>query len=448
MAFNTPIFLLLFFPLSLGLFYLLRLGSKPVGKVYLIALSFIFYAWGEAKFFLLLPALLCINYLGLYFSPKLKKNPAKALRFFLVVLDLAALIWGKYGLDRLPLGLSFFVFRLISAVIDQAHEERVISFLDYSLYIAFFPQLISGPIARYDAFTKALQSWQPQFSDVLPGLRRFMPGLFIKVLIADPLAQARLDLLSYGGSGAYEAWLMVLLYSLYLYLDFASYSHMAIGLSQMYGLPAPENFNLPYLAKNITDFWRRWHMSLSSFFRDYVYIPLGGNRKGKGRQILNILIVWALTGLWHGSSLNFLLWGLYYGILLLLEKFFLAKVLEKMPVFLQRLLTFFLVSMGWVLFAFPNKTELFDFVARLFGSKGAGGSYALYTLLNYGLVLVLGLFLAFGLGKKLQDSYRNSSLSQKKPIRAIRFVLTAGLFILSMAYIIDQSFASFLYFQF
>jgi alginate O-acetyltransferase complex protein AlgI len=448
MAFNTPIFLLLFFPLSLGLFYLLRLGSKPVGKLYLIVISLFFYAWGEARFFWLLPGLLLLNYLGLYLCSKLKPGPAKGLRFFLIVLDLAALIWGKYGLDHLPLGLSFFVFRLISAVVDQAGIEAPLSFLDYSLYIVFFPQLISGPIARYDSFTSALRTWKPQFSDVAPGLRRFIPGLFMKVLIADPLAQARLDLLNYQARGVAEAWLIVLIYSLYLYLDFASYSHMAIGLSRMYGLPAPENFNLPYLARNITDFWRRWHMSLSSFFRDYVYIPLGGNRKGKGRQVLNILIVWALTGIWHGSTLNFLLWGLYYGILLLLEKFFLAKALNKLPVFLQRLLTFFLVSMGWVLFAFPKKTELFDFVAGLFGSAGAGGPYALYTLLNYGLVILLGLLISFGIGKKLQENYRKSKLSQKKPVQAVHLLLTAGLLVLCMAYIIDQSFASFLYFQF
>lgn len=459
MAFSSLIFLLCFFPAAILLYFLPGRSGKRADtgrKLILLGLSLIFYAWGEPRRIALLAASAVLNFGLLRLWARCKGKTKRLVFWGALLIDLLLLVWGKYLADSLPLGLSFYTFRLLSAWFDCRREEperepgRELSFLDFALYISFFPQLISGPIARFEDFMPQLRHPEAKLENLYEGLKRFLPGLFIKVLLADPIYALWQRLLASDPSapGAAEAWLASIFYSLYIYLDFSSYSDMAIGLGKMFGFNTKENFRQPYAAVSISGFWRRWHISLSSWFRDYVYIPLGGNRRGPARQVMNIMIVWLLTGIWHGSSLNFLFWGLYYALWLLLEKFVLSRFYERWPRVLRHLFTLAVVNFAWVLFAFPKKDELFAFIGAMFGANGPGNGRALYILLSHTAVILAALFFSTPLPEKIRELWKRSRCGSSPWTAAAAYVLTGLLLLLSLAFIVDQSFSSFLYFNF
>lgn len=450
MAFSTLVFLCFFLPLGLLLYYLPIWRGRHGRQLLLLTLSLFFYAWGEPLRVMWLIGSIVLNYLLLCLWRRLNPGKAASILFVLTItLNLAALGYGKYLAASLPLGLSFYTFKLLSTWFDlKRADTEPVPPLSFALYVSFFPQLISGPIGRYSYFTAQIPKAKASPASLVQGLARFLAGLFVKVLLADAVLAVRMSLLDAPAPGLAEAWLAALLYSLYIYLDFSSYSDMAIGLAEMFGFRTEENFNQPYSAISVADFWRRWHISLSSWFRDYVYIPLGGNRKGLSRQILNIFIVWSLTGIWHGSSLNFLLWGLYYALWLLLEKLFLAKLTGTWPSSLKRGGTFLIVTFGWVLFAFPDSSDLLTYLGTLFGNGGWGGSSALYQLSSRFVILIAAVFFSSSGPRRLAETWRKHRLADRPAALALLTATYAALLVLTFAYLLDQSFASFLYFNF
>lgn len=457
MAFSSFVFLFIFFPLAVLLYFLPGRAENSLTlrrKLILLGLSLVFYAWGEPLRIVLLILSILLNYLLLRGRQKVTSPlKRKVILVTAVLLNLAVLAWGKYGAPTIPLGLSFYTFKLLSAWFDSGrHRQEPVSFLDFALYISFFPQLISGPIERFDDFMPQLKKLEADTGNLAEGLQRFLPGLFVKLIVADSVYGLWLRLAGpeAPAPGLLEAWLASFLYTFYIYLDFSSYSDMAIGLGKIFGLKTKENFERPYRALSVSDFWRRWHISLSSWFRDYVYIPLGGNRRGKKRQILNIFIVWLLTGIWHGSSLNFVLWGLYYALWLLLEKFILSetRAAKKAPEALRRLLTFLIVNFGWVLFAFPKTADLKNFSAALFGAGGLSNGMAAYLVSAHTVLLIAAVLLSADLLHSTVKRIRQMAWTRTFGAQILHYVLYALMLLLSLSYIVDQSFASFLYFKF
>lgn len=415
MIFNSVVFLFCFLPLALGL-YLLAPGRAK--NTVLLLESLLFYCWGGITWLPLVLVLIGVNYAAGLLLARLRSAPARrGVLAAAVIISAGALVFFKYTnflidtinqissaglhtlgfLDVLPLGISYFIFKLISYVADvytgTVQPER--NPVTFGAYVLLFPQLIVGPIVRYRDLAPALHtsSGRCTLAKLEDGAVMFVFGLAKKVILADSIAALWQDIISTSGVGLGNvstplAWLGIFAYSLQLYFDFAGYSEMSNGLSKMMGFDCPDNFNLPYISKSITEFWRRWHITLSTWFRDYVYIPLGGNRRGPVRQVLNMLVVWALTGLWHGANWNFICWGLYYFVLLSIEKNFLAPYLKKGRVW-PRVYTLFFVVLGWGLFtANAAGAPLGLLLNRLFLPHG--GVSALYFVRNYGVLLVVG----------------------------------------------------------
>ena len=370
MLFSSLVFLLLFLPLTLILYY--SFNHRTYRNVLLLLVSLVFYGWAEPKLILLMLFLLFSNYL---LTLVMNRHEGKKRLFWLLVvvgIDLGTLFYYKYfnfTLNNinalfhtnfssnvvLPIGISFYLFQVMSYVIDvyRKEVEEQKSFLLLCTYVALFPQLVAGPIVRYQTIEEQLVSRKENWDHLYEGIRRFLIGLGKKVIISNNVAiisnlvfvETPLDQLNFT-----LAWLGALAYTLQIYYDFGGYSDMAIGLGKMFGFDFLENFNYPYISNSITDFWRRWHISLSTWFKDYVYIPLGGNRKGLKRQLLNLLVVWSLTGLWHGAAWNFILWGFYFAIILIAEKMFMLKALNKVPAVVRHVYALLLIVVGWVLF--------------------------------------------------------------------------------------------------
>lgn len=433
MVFSSLTFLLAFLPLFFLFYYL---GGKCFGvrgrNIVLLIFSLFFYAWGEPLYVLLMLFSIVFNYcFGLLISSA--EDSGKKL-FLVVALigNLGLLAVFKYlGLFAeslgslikaditvpeiaLPIGISFYTFQTMSYIVDvyRGKVEAQHDIIDFGAYVAMFPQLIAGPIVRYESIAAELENRHPSVDDKAYGIRRFIAGLGKKTLIANVMASTADSLFSYPASnlGALGSWIGILAFTLQIYFDFSGYSDMAIGLGRIMGFSFPENFNDPYSSTSITDFWRRWHISLSSFFRDYVYIPLGGNRVSVPRWLLNIFVVWFLTGLWHGASWNFVLWGLYFGILLVIEKFFAGKLLSRTKVFCHIWALFFIVY-GWVLFSQESLGEIVEFTKAMFGCYGAlgTGDFNAFTLLQQSgvntvflLMFTAGAVLCTGLAKKLR----------------------------------------------
>ena len=426
MVFSSLSFLFFFLPCT-ALLYFIGRGRRFRNGVLLCA-SLLFYAWGEPRYVPVLLAAAAVAWLGGLCMARggRWRKPAFLLT---VILLLGNLFFYKYlgfaaeNLGRLlgrelsppavalPLGISFYTFQILSYVIDlyrgQVGLQR--SYFSLLLYVSFFPQLIAGPIVRYRSIEQALAERRESLEQIVRGLERFALGLGKKVLLAN--AAARIAETIYAGDpavyGAGALWLAALAYTLQIYFDFSGYSDMAIGLGRIFGFDFPENFNYPYTALSITEFWRRWHISLSSWFRDYVYIPLGGNRVSRLRWLRNLLIVWALTGLWHGASWNFVLWGLYYGLLLAAEKLFLGRLLEKLPRLLRWALTFLVVMLGWVLFNLTDFAQLADVLGRMFRFAPTDWAAMLaddLSLAKAALVLPAGLLCALPLTRRLRQA--------------------------------------------
>ena len=482
MVFSTIIFLFRFLPITLALYYL---APAKLKNTVLFLCSLVFYCWGEVRFFPVMVALILINYLSGLAIEHFDAKPALRRFFLLVALigSLGMLFYFKYanfvlrsvnallgtafaeiqGIGTLPLGISFYTFQTLSYSIDvyrrDVKAERNI--IDFGAYVVMFPQLIAGPIVKYRDVSDQLHVYKHRYNlkQIEEGMTLFTFGLAKKVLLADAVGALWTDIIGVADSpsttfvGLANAstplvWLGIIAYSLQLYFDFSGYSLMGIGMGKMLGFDFPANFNYPYISASITEFWRRWHMSLGSWFRDYLYIPLGGSRKGKARQLLNILIVWLATGLWHGAAWTFVLWGLWFAVLLLLEKLALLPVLEKHRVF-GHVYTLFFVTLGFVLFDADSAAQA---VSRISAMLGAGGlplssAQAVYYLKSYGPLLVLGILCATPLPKMIVAKLRKSkgaatALDVLEPLCVLIPLL------LGTAFLVDGSFNPFLYFRF
>ena len=438
MLFSSNTFLFGFLPAVVVLYYLC---PRRYRNVLLLVSSLIFYGWGEPKYLLLMLVSILLNYFcGLAAGKRqMQQRSVRGVLIVGVVLNLGMLGFFKYGTFffgsafpdiPLPIGISFYIFQAMSYLIDVCRREVEVqkNVLTFGTYVTLFPQLIAGPIVRYRDVAEMLESRRENLPQFSRGVQRFVVGLSKKVLLANTFGSAWNALQVTTGTAA--AWLGLLCYTLQIYFDFSGYSDMAIGLGQLFGFTFLENFNYPYISASITEFWRRWHISLSTWFKEYVYIPLGGNRKGLARQIFNILVVWLLTGLWHGASWNFVLWGGYYAALLILEKCWLLKAGEKLPLLLRRVITMVLVMLGWALFYFENLGALGAFLGRLFTAVPSAG------IAFYLPVTALGCLCA------------TPALKRVKLPDGVRWGLCVVLLLLCVASLARQSYNPFIYFRF
>ena len=474
MVFSTLLFLFRFLPITLLLYYIAP--GKAKNWVLFIA-SLIFYSWGEIRYFPMMMALILLNYLcSLGISHWRKHEKLKKLLLIISIIgSLGMLVYFKYvgfiietinlalgtsfntiqGIERLPLGISFYTFQTMSYTIDvyRNQVEAEPHFIDFGTYVVMFPQLIAGPIVKYRDISEKLHVYKNRVSlyELEEGITEFILGLSRKVLLADGIGRLWSDIVGTYSGGIQTsagvglanattglAWLGVLAYSMQLYFDFSGYSLMSIGIGKMLGFTFPQNFNNPYMSRSITEFWRRGQMTLSGWFKEYVYIPLGGNRKGALRRSLNLFVVWTLTGVWHGASWNFVLWGIYYFILLAIEKAFLLRKLEK-GVFWPHVYTLFLVVVGWALFVSSESgVGLGLLLGKLFVFQG--GISAWYLLRNYGVLLSIGMLCCTSLPMKVWQL-----VEQKEWLKNS---ILMGLLFLCVCYIVGASNSPFLYFNF
>ena len=460
MLFSSLSFLYYFLPCVLILYFLAPRGLK---NSVLLFSSLFFYAWGEPKTVLLmLLAILC----GYLFALLIERYRGRRLSRLFLILSIAVsagiLGFFKYadffiqnfnaltGLSlpllriALPIGISFYTFQLISYTVDVYRGVPARrNFVDLAAYIALFPQLIAGPIVRYSQIAEQLSSRQHSLEKAALGIRRFVLGLGKKVLLANALGQLCEVFRASQDKSVLFFWLYAAANMLHIYFDFSGYSDMAIGLGKLFGFDFPENFNYPYISRSITEFWRRWHISLGSWFRDYVYIPMGGNRVSRPRWLLNILVVWLLTGFWHGAAWNFIVWGLFFAVFLILEKLWLQKHLEKAPV-LCRVYVLFTVMLSFIIFSADDMGQALSSLASLFGAGGLPllSAEFLYTLKSYALLLIIAIIGATPLPARLFRRL-GARLQNWLEIPALLLILA-----LSTAYLVDGSFNPFLYFRF
>ncbi len=443
MVFSSVTFMFYFLPIILLLYFLAKGQLK---NLVLVIGSLFFYAWGEPIFILLMIFSTIVDYsLGLLVAGAKQRAQWKLAQFYLscsIFINLSLLIIFKYsGLLPLPIGISFYTFQTMSYTIDvyRGKVKAQTNFLSFATYVTLFPQLIAGPIVRYETIEHELLERKENLSQGIP---LFLIGLAQKVLLANNIGLAFEEYQSgmITSPSILSALFLIIAFSLQVYFDFTGYSNMAIGLGRMFGFHFPLNFNKPFLATSISDFWQRWHISLTTWFKEYVYIPLGGNRTGALRTIRNILIVWGLTGIWHGASSNYFLWGLYFGIILILEKFILRDFLQRLPKYASYIYTSFILLIGWVLFAFESYEGLWSFYTYLFGANGFYDESFLFLLRNYGIVMVLCLIASTNITRKITDRINKSPILQP--------LIYTTLMLLSIAYIVESSYNPFLYFRF
>lgn len=468
MVFSSIVFLFTFLPIVLILYYIIPGRGK---NIVLLLGSLLFYAWGEPVYIFLMIFSIFFNYIsGLDIARNLKnRSAAKRSLVFNIVVNLAVLGFFKYEgfvLDSLnsvlpvkisyhelplPIGISFYTFQILSYIIDVYRKNVKVqnNFLDFALYVSMFPQLIAGPIVKYADIEKQLHFRRESWSKFGDGAMSFIRGLAKKVLLANTIGMVFTEVSSMasGEVSVLTAWLGCAAYTFQIYFDFSGYSDMAVGLGKMFGFEFPRNFNYPYISKSITEFWRRWHISLSTWFREYVYIPLGGNRVSTWKHIRNLLVVWLLTGLWHGAAWNFVAWGIYYGIILIVEKYLLTPVLEKMPGIIRRIYSLLIIMIGWVLFFSPSLGSALKYVGTMFGAGAHGivdreGIYLLMTNLALWIILILGS--TPGVHKRYEKFIGRKG--QKKI--AANCVVYAVIFILCIAYLVTETYNPFLYFRF
>ena len=470
MVFSSITFLFYFLPIVLLAYYIV---PKKFKNVTLLISSFTFYFWGEPKNIYIMISMIILSYIGGLIIGRLKEKKkitfAKIVLAITIVLDLAALFYFKYidffirninlylnkEIDLLgvilPIGISFFTFQILSYVIDVYREEVKVqrNILNLALYVSLFPQLIAGPIVRYKDVEKQIVERTHTVEKFSNGITRFVIGLSKKVLIANVLGEV-INIFGTSNDGTITFyWMYAIANMLQIYFDFSGYSDMAIGLGKMFGFEFLENFNYPYIATSITEFWRRWHMSLSFWFKDYVYIPLGGNRKGIIRQIINILIVWFLTGFWHGANWNFIIWGMYFGLILLIEKVFLLKVLDKTPKIINRIYVLFIVLISFIIFSNENLNICAEYIKGLFvSSNGLITNVSKYYLNSYLVMFIIGIIGSTPLMKNIVLKIKNKSERLNSIVNVLEIVTVMVLFVVSVSYIIDGSFNPFLYFRF
>ena len=464
MIFSSLIYLTFFFLLVLLAYYLV---PRRLKNGCLVLFSLLFYAWGEPVYVVLMVLTIVVDYccgllIGRFAE---RRGAARAVIVGNVLINLILLGWFKYagllvstfdqltGLSvpipevALPIGISFYTFESISYAVDVYRKEAppMKNIINFATYLSFFPHLVAGPIVRYEKLQAQVLCREETLEKFTAGMMRFSKGLFKKVLLANNLAVLAERVQYMGNPSTLEAWMGVLAYTFQIYFDFSGYSDMAIGLGMMFGFELPENFDHPYVSRSVSEFWRRWHMTLGGWFREYVYIPLGGNRRGMARTVRNLAVVWVLTGLWHGASWNFALWGAYYAVLIICERLFLGKLLEKIPAFFSWLYSFVAAVVGWAIFSYVDVSAGLRVIAAMFGFAGAGtDSLGMYALLTYGPTLVIAALCSVPAAGRLAERLRTSG-------KAGKAVWCAGflvLFVLSMASLVDNSYSPFLYAKF
>ena len=463
MVFSSFTFLFIFLPLVLLTYFFAK--KRKYRNIILLIFSLIFYAWGEPIYVLLMILSIVVNYFIALKIDRLK-NGKKKLMIIDIIFNLAIIGFFKYGNFviqningifncniaeiklGLPIGISFYTFQVLSYVID-VYKKTVPaqkSIINLGMYVTLFPQ--SGPIVRYETVAEEIENRKENFTEIVEGLKRFFIGLGKKVLIANQMALIADTI--YGGNietaGTITLWIVAISYTLQIYFDFSGYSDMAIGLGKMFGFHFLENFNYPYIAQSITDFWRRWHISLSTWFRDYVYIPLGGNRVSKIKWLRNILIVWLLTGLWHGASWNFILWGIYYGVILIIEKIFLGKYIEKLPRFFRHIYTLFFVVIGWVIFRIEDFSQMGIVLQKMFVWTKSGIldniilNYDIFASLPYIIIGIIGSIPVFA---KVKESTKS-----RVTYSVISTIWCLVIFIISICFLLTATYNPFIYFRF
>ena len=463
MLFTSISFLYYFLPVVLILYFVV---PKKAKNVILLIASLIFYFYGEPKYIFLMLAEIIIAYFGAILIDKYKN---KKVLILILTIHLGLLGIFKYA-DftikninflfksqtpllklALPIGISFYTFQIISYIVDVYNGKVKVqkSFIKLATYVSLFPQLIAGPIVRYETIENELENRTHSFENFAYGVRRFILGLSKKVLIANMLGELCNDFVSVTEKSVVFYWMFGISYMLQIYFDFSAYSDMAIGLGRMFGFHFLENFNYPYIAKSITEFWRRWHISLSSWFKDYVYIPLGGNRKGTKILIRNILIVWTLTGIWHGASWNFVIWGLLFGIILIIEKLWLGKLIEKLPTIIRRIYVLFIVMISFIIFNGNSLQDIWNNIIGLFGVNNlpVSNSYTIYYLRNYIIVIIIALIGATPILKNTIEKLKQNNKIEKI-INILEPILLITLLLVITAYLVDNSYNPFLYFRF
>lgn len=464
MVFSSLVFMFAYLPITLLAYYLVPRQGR---NIFLFIVNLIFYGWGEPKLVLLMVFNIFFNYIGGWLVDKYRAD-AKKKKLFLIltcVLDIGILAVFKYtGMITetlnmlpflnipelqisLPIGISFYTFQTMSYVIDVYRDDAPVSknFINFGTYVALFPQLIAGPIVRYRDVAEQLVNRRETLEMFTRGVKLFMVGLAKKVIIANTMGTLTTNIFATTDeNGVVGTWVGMIAYTFQIYFDFSGYSDMACGLGNMMGFEFLKNFNYPYIAKSITDFWRRWHISLSTWFKEYVYIPLGGNRKGVKRQILNLLIVWGLTGLWHGAAYNFVLWGLYYGLLLILEKFVLKKFLDRLPSFVQHIYTLFIIIIGWGLFYFTDVGQLGEFMVDLFNfGNGICGAQAFNLIMSNLPMLIIAAVASTPLATMLYTRFEHTRF-----MWIPETLYCMGVLAVSTASLVNQSYNPFLYFRF
>lgn len=461
MVFSSLTFWFIYLPLVLVLYYV---TPKKARNIVLFLVSLAFYGWGEPVYISVMLITILINYIAGYLISK-SQSKKKLWLILSVVLNLSFLVFFKYSgmivstlnllpfinisfsAPALPIGISFYTFQAMSYTIDVYREECSVQKnpLVLGTYVTLFPQLIAGPIVRYTDVETQLTKRKETLEKFKSGVLLFLAGMGKKVLLANQFALMYKNLNETGdGFGVLASWAGLLALTLQIYFDFSGYSDMARGLGRMIGFEFMVNFNYPYISRSITEFWRRWHISLSTWFRDYVYIPLGGNRKGFKRQIFNLFIVWLLTGLWHGASYNFVLWGLYFFVILACEKFFLSKILNKAPKAVGHIYSIVLIMLGWAIFSFDNMSELTAFLGSLFGAQGVVATEAQASVvLSYLPICLAGCVLSTPLIKVLYEKVRNAKYAV-----LLETAFCIVIMLLCTASLVSESYNPFIYFRF
>lgn len=473
MLFSSVVFLFLFLPTVIFCYYI---PGKKLKNTVLLIFSLFFYAYGEPKYLLVMLFSIVVNYiLGLLLDKYRADNTkAKLILALAVIINISIIGYYKYAnflVENInavfktsitikdivmPIGISFFTFQGLSYVIDIYRQNGKVQKnpLNVALYISFFPQLIAGPIVRYETVAEQINKREESLDDFTYGVERFILGLSKKVLIANTVGLIADEVFSASTSdlSVLLVWLGILSYTAQIYFDFSGYSDMAIGLGRMFGFEFLENFNYPYISKSITEFWRRWHMSLGTWFRDYVYIPLGGNRVSKGKYFRNIFIVWFLTGLWHGASWNFIIWGLYYGCILTMEKLFWGKYLEKVWKPIQHIYTMFFIIIGWLFFRAETLVQALEYLKIMFGFTEHTfiNSQAIYYLKEYKFILILAAIATLPLYPSIKRKVEEISIDSANIMikNYVKPIILIGIFILSISYLINSTFNPFIYFRF
>ncbi len=472
MVFSSITFLTLFLPIVFILYFSVK-SLKWKNGVLLVA-SLFFYAWGEPVWIVAMIASTLINYICAFAIDRSSSKAARRICLFVgVVASVAALFYFKYAaflfnsfsglfgssltlpVLELPVGISFYTFQILTYTVDIYRKKSPVqrSFFRLLLYISCFPQLIAGPIVQYSDVAESLDRRTTTVDDFSEGMKRFVIGLSKKVIIANTCGMILEQLPLADGSVSPSvlcAWYAALMYSLQLYFDFSGYSDMAIGLGRIFGFTYKENFNYPYISRSATEFWRRWHISLGSFFRDYVYIPLGGNRRGDVRTILNLLAVWMLTGLWHGASWNFVLWGLYYGIILIIERFlFKADRMKKWPAVLSFPYTLLIIMVGWIIFYYTDMASVSSHIGAMFGITSAGLSDAvtIAVIKKYTFIPLIAIGASVPIVPFIRSKIRPDG-TMERVTNVVSTVILTVLLILSLIFIVGQSYNPFIYFRF